>query len=1366
MYNIGHIVPGEGEQDGNMSGFVQIKRSTFRKGVILLYAVFLSLIAYTFLPQILTPKPGEKSLRCAASQLYVGLARAAGQTCTTKCTNWEAADCSGFSSCYNKNISCINGIDQNGRPCKGCCYDCVVVCEPDPDLPPSILGSISCGQWGNNGWCTSSAKLNLNVSDPQGYTLSITGDAQGTSISCNGNCSVDLPVGSGGASYVVTASQSGLSASGSTSWNFDPIPPVVGVDVNGSAGQNGWYRSPVTVTPTGTDSVSGLAGAFVSVNNGAWQSSATLNDGVYTIAIAAADNAGNIANSSSTVSIDTVAPSISVSVNGKKSKSGWFATDVTVSATISDATSGIASVEVRMDGGAYQSYSSPLTFTEGQHSVQFRVMDKAGNLTETSLQNILIDLHAPLANLSIADPGNGVIGYKLHDGESGLDSVSMTIKDKDGVYPKVSWDEKVSGKSINDEFSWDGKLEGETDIHPGDYIVWVKVVDQAGNQNTQTANITVSETGFLSLTPQEGKIQGNTLTFLDLEEENNLPDQSTIFDQTYGGSSDNDSVVVDDSLSLSISAVSGANPPPFPWALVAVATTAVAGAATYIETKPKKSDEQKKETRRRLLAELEAKWDAQARIAEAVRGSAITKKADRLEVEEEIRQHVEKAAKTQLIAEEKQRKLEEKKVAQEMAGMAALYNARKQGEQESVETNWWEETKSFVNENVIQPVNTAVIQPYVKPFIEETKTVVTNGLTWANEVIYKPYIAPEIAKAKQTISDEIKQFNEEYYQPYIKPVVEKAIDSGMKAISEINKEIIQPYVQPVLLTAYGALQPYIEPFLETSKETLDAFTSVVNEVIYQPFIQPALNFLEENIYDPIFKPVVDDVKDFWSQYGETIHGALDAVGFIPGLGDMADAVNGLLYFGEGRYLEAGIAAIAMIPMLGDLGKAGKLGLKFGEEVVEEVAEKTIKVVAEEGFEKAAKVSIGEGLEKTVLVTAEEGLEKTAKETAEATIEKTAKASAEETAEKVAKETTENIAEKAATEATGEVLEKTTRNAVENASSKVLTDTVENTAENTVKKTADNLLEKAAKNTGDVITSASTEKAVKEAKEKLVEQALEKVDDKTAALVRSVADKVGDDAVSIKKAIALIQKHGDDAVKALRAVDADAATKVLRTVDDNILDDVIQQGDDAFAAFSSWTEKELKEHGKDLAARATKDAEVLNDVKTLISKGPIDPKNLTDEQKLLIEKIAANSTFIADGNKVVVGKWVGLDGGFLKRAKEAGALHYSPHPDLWGLFKGLENQNEAAWLINQKVIQNGVGKGLTFEYTLDGILSKDIVNERAAIKAIFSDQTEEIIKKKLKSDYLPVRMRELQELKNAGFELTFDEMNNSYTLIKP
>jgi hypothetical protein len=132
----------------------------------------------------------------------------------------------------------------------------------------------------------------------------------------------------------------------------------------------------------------------------------------------------------------------------------------------------------------------------------------------------------------------------------------------------------------------------------------------------------------------------------------------------------------------------------------------------------------------------------------------------------------------------------------------------------------------------------------------------------------------------------------------------------------------------------------------------------------------------------------------------------------------------------------------------------------------------------------------------------------------------------------------------------------------------------------------------------------------------------------------------------------------------------------------------------------------------------------------------------------------------------LGKWVDLNGGFVQRAKEVGAVHYNPHPDLWKLFGKLENQNGVAWLVNKQVIQTGIGKGSPFEYTLNGIPLDFIKKERAAIEAIFSGQAEDVIKKKLKLDYLPVRMRELKELKEVGFTASFDEISNSYIIKKP
>ena len=69
-----------------------------------------------------------------------------------------------------------------------------------------------------------------------------------------------------------------------------------------------------------------------------------------------------------------------------------------------------------------------------------------------------------------------------------------------------------------------------------------------------------------------------------------------------------------------------------------------------------------------------------------------------------------------------------------------------------------------------------------------------------------------------------------------------------------------------------------------------------------------------------------------------MHGALDVAGLIPGLGEIADGANAVIYLAEGRFIEAGISAVAMIPILGDVGKVGKWGVKAGKELLEEGAE--------------------------------------------------------------------------------------------------------------------------------------------------------------------------------------------------------------------------------------------------------------------------------------------------------------------------------------------------------------------------------------------------------------------------------------------
>jgi hypothetical protein len=270
---------------------------------------------------------------------------------------------------------------------------------------------------------------------------------------------------------------------------------------------------------------------------------------------------------------------------------------------------------------------------------------------------------------------------------------------------------------------------------------------------------------------------------------------------------------------------------------------------------------------------------------------------------------------------------------------------------------------------------------------------------------------------------------------------------------------------------------------------------------------------------------------------------------------------------------------------------------------------------------------------------------------------------------------------------------------------------------------------------------------------------------------------GDDGISLlilygDDAIRLIKDHGTPAVKLLGIVGSESADKLFRALDDDVLDYAIKQDADAILALSGWSEKELKEFGPELALRAKKDAEALKAINSLVRTRPIDPKNLTDQQKVLIQTIAENSMQYNDEGQVVLGKWVDYANGFTSYARETGSVHYNPHPDMWNLLDPLGNKRDStAWLVNEKVIQVGVKKGLPFEYTLNGLPSDKLEIEEYAIEKIWEggpskEAIYDNLKDSLGTDDIPVRLKELVELYSAGYVYSFDSATSSYILIKP
>jgi hypothetical protein len=118
---------------------------------------------------------------------------------------------------------------------------------------------------------------------------------------------------------------------------------------------------------------------------------------------------------------------------------------------------------------------------------------------------------------------------------------------------------------------------------------------------------------------------------------------------------------------------------------------------------------------------------------------------------------------------------------------------------------------------------------------------------------------------------------------------------------------------------------------------------------------------------PPIKPTKTE-QSWWSKWGDVVHTALDVVGMIPVVGEVADGANALIYLAEGDGVNAALSAASMLPVGGQAataakwgkkgveaaqdaakaGKAGKAAAKAEKEAAEQAAKKETKEVAEEG----------------------------------------------------------------------------------------------------------------------------------------------------------------------------------------------------------------------------------------------------------------------------------------------------------------------------------------------------------------------------------------------------------------------------------
>lgn len=82
------------------------------------------------------------------------------------------------------------------------------------------------------------------------------------------------------------------------------------------------------------------------------------------------------------------------------------------------------------------------------------------------------------------------------------------------------------------------------------------------------------------------------------------------------------------------------------------------------------------------------------------------------------------------------------------------------------------------------------------------------------------------------------------------------------------------------------------------------------------------------------------------QRSDAAHGILDAVGLVPGPGDVADVLNAILYANEGQYALAALSLICLVPAIGSAFGAAKLAKKtLPAKLIFEHADEIEKVVS-------------------------------------------------------------------------------------------------------------------------------------------------------------------------------------------------------------------------------------------------------------------------------------------------------------------------------------------------------------------------------------------------------------------------------------
>lgn len=181
-----------------------------------------------------------------------------------------------------------------------------------------------------------------------------------------------------------------------------PAASVSGVTSCSLPGENGWCRGSGILSLSSHEPLAGYSITGIEGSSGLLCSASScqwiFSEGDTTLNFWALSSYGDSSLSSSTsMRVDSTPPVAALTIaNGSPNASGWYREYASLSAAVAgeDSNSGIASLAVQLNGGAWQGV--PRSFPrDGVYEIIGRVTDLAGNQAFTASQTVRIDSAPP-----------------------------------------------------------------------------------------------------------------------------------------------------------------------------------------------------------------------------------------------------------------------------------------------------------------------------------------------------------------------------------------------------------------------------------------------------------------------------------------------------------------------------------------------------------------------------------------------------------------------------------------------------------------------------------------------------------------------------------------------------------------------------------------------------------------------------------------------------------------------------------------------------------------------------------------------------------------------------------------------------------